>query len=179
MATKLADDPVLDVAFATDPPPPPKKRSRLFIALLLGGVMLAEGVVLYLVLPRSEQASTAGAAEAAPADAPTADAVEVSVGQFQCTNSVAARGSTIFLTFDVAATVARKQSEAFSLAVSSHHKARVRQAIIQVARSSSMEDLKDPEFSVLKRQIKEEINKVLRKSYVDEIVISDIRMIEQ
>ena len=56
---------------------------------------------------------------------------------------------------------------------------RVRQAVVKVARSSNREDLEDPNLSTMKRLIREEINKVLRKSFIIEVVISDFRTMEQ
>ena len=155
------------------------------VVLLVVTVMAVEAAVLYVLISQSSAAPPPGSGSAVTGEgvaAPSAlsgDVVEVSVGQFQTTNSIAARGSTVHVTFELTATVSRGQAEAFGGAVKDAHKARIRQAVVQVARSSTMEDLKDPELSVVKRQIKEEINKVLRKSYVNEVIISDYRTMEQ
>ena len=59
------------------------------------------------------------------------------------------------------------------------HSARVRQLVNQIVRRSSLEDLNDPNLSTIKRLIRQEVNRLLRKSYVIEVVISDIRTMEQ
>lgn len=107
------------------------------------------------------------------------DAVEVAIDSFSTTNSRAAPGSVIHLTFKLTAVVAAGQDMAFEHAANQHHNARVRQAVLKVARSASLEDLNDPNLTTIKRQLREEINKVLRKSYVTEVVISDFKTMEQ
>lgn len=107
------------------------------------------------------------------------DSVEVGIDSFSASNSLAAPGSVIHVRFNLVATVARGQETTFAELVSKSKQARVRQAVIKVARSASLEDLQDPELNVFKRQIKEEINKVLHKSYVNDVIISSFRTMEQ
>jgi flagellar basal body-associated protein FliL len=107
------------------------------------------------------------------------DTVEVQIDSFNASNSLAAPGSVLHIRFDLVATVAQGQETAFAELVSKGKQARVRQAVIKVARSASLEDLQDPELNVFKRQIKEEINKVLHKSYVNDVIISSFRTMEQ
>ncbi len=107
------------------------------------------------------------------------DTVEVPIDSFSVSNSLAAPGSVIHVRFKLVATVAEGQDIAFAELVGKSKQARVHQAVIKVARSASLEDLQDPELSVFKRQIKEEINKVLHKSYVNDIIISQFRTMEQ
>ena len=59
------------------------------------------------------------------------------------------------------------------------HKYSVRQAVEQIVRKAQREDLNDPNLSTLRRLIREEVNKVLGKSFVIEAVIHDFSMIEQ
>jgi hypothetical protein len=59
------------------------------------------------------------------------------------------------------------------------HTARIRQAVNKIVRSSSLEELNDPSLGTIKRLTREEINRLLRKSYVSEVVITDVRIIEQ
>ncbi|MBA3313080.1 MAG: flagellar basal body-associated FliL family protein [Planctomycetaceae bacterium] len=108
-----------------------------------------------------------------------ADAIEVAIDSFSTTNSRAAPGSVIHLSFKLTAVVGKGQDVAFENAANQHHSARVRQAVLKVARSASLEDLNDPNLTTVKRQLREEINNVLRKSYVAEIVISDFKTMEQ
>lgn len=107
------------------------------------------------------------------------DTVEVSIDSFSTSNSLAAPGSVIHVRFDLVVTVAEGQETTFQDLVSKSKKARVRQAVNKVARSASLEDLQDAELNVFKRQVKEEINKVLHKSYVNDVIISSFRTMEQ
>jgi flagellar basal body-associated protein FliL len=158
---------------------PPTRRTLLSKPLFLGVLLLvvSSGMAgTFLVLlndgetPPDELALTADE---------ESNAVEVTVDSFSTTNSRAAPGSVIHLTFKLTAVVAAGQDIAFENAANQHHNARVRQAVLKVARSASLEDLNDPNLTTIKRQLREEINKVLRKSYVNEVVISDFKTMEQ
>lgn len=107
------------------------------------------------------------------------DTVEVEIDSFKVSNSLAAPGSVIHVQFNLVATVANGQQTTFAELVTKSKQARVRQAVLKVARSASLEDLRDPELNVFKRQIKEEINKVLHKSYVNDVIISSFSTMEQ
>jgi flagellar basal body-associated protein FliL len=107
------------------------------------------------------------------------DTVEVRIDSFNTSNSLAAPGSVLHVRFDLVATVAEGQQTVFADLVSKGKQARVRQAVNKVARSASLEDLQDPELNVFKRQIKEEINKVLHKSYVNDVIIGSFTTMEQ
>lgn len=112
-------------------------------------------------------------------EAEEADTVEVEIDSFSASNSLAAPGSVIHVNFKLVASVASSQETTFAELVSKGKQGRVRQAIIKVARSASLEDLQDPELNVFKTQMKEEINKVLQKSYVNDVIISAFRTMEQ
>jgi flagellar basal body-associated protein FliL len=78
----------------------------------------------------------------------------------------------------VAAVVKTNDAVQFRESVTKH-KNRIRQAIEKIFRSAERDELNDANLNALKRSMKEEVNKVLRKSYVDEIVVYDFSMIEQ
>ena len=155
--------------------------SKLKFAGLLVLVMAAEAAAMYVLLPQpAPSALQATKSAASDEESSPANTVEVPIEPaFNVTNSRAAPGSTIHVSFKMVAVVARDQELAFDDAANKVHKARVRQAIVKVARSSSLDDLSDPELSTMKRLIREEINKILRKSYVSEVVISDFKQMEQ
>lgn len=46
-------------------------------------------------------------------------------------------------------------------------------------RSSNLEDLNDPDSYVIKRKIREEINKVLTKTLIIEVVMDKFRLMPQ
>ncbi len=158
---------------------PPARRTLLSKPLFLGVLLLVVSAGMagtFLVLLSDDE--TAHDELALTADEGS-DAVEVTVDSFSTTNSRAAPGSVIHLTFKLTAVVSSGQDIEFEHAANQHHNARVRQAVLKVARSANLEDLNDPNLTTIKRQLREEINKVLRKSYVTEVVISDFKTMEQ
>jgi len=166
-------------AVQNDTASPPARRTLLSKPLFLGVLLLVVSAGMagtFLVLLADDETPPDELALAAEEGT---DAVEVAIDSFSTTNSRAAPGSVIHLTFKLTAVVAAGQDIAFENAANQHHNARVRQAVLKVARSASLEDLNDPNLTTIKRQLREEINKVLRKSYVSEVVISDFKTMEQ
>ncbi|QDT98310.1 flagellar basal body-associated FliL family protein [Gimesia aquarii] len=107
------------------------------------------------------------------------DTAEVPIDNFSVTNNIAEPGATIHVTFNLVALVGEGAASDFGGMVKEKSKARVKQAVIQVVRKSSLSDLNDPQLGTMKRMMKEAINKVLKKSYVTEIVISEYRTMTQ
>lgn len=156
----------------------------LALAGVLLLVMTAEAVALYFFFGPPPNA-TASAAPMAAGEVRSyenageqPDTVEVALEAFNCTNSRVSPGSVIHVSFQLVAIVSGRQEQGFKSAMD-QHRGRIREAVLRVARSSSLEDLNDPTLSTLKRLIREEINKILRKSYVHEVVMSDFRTMEQ
>lgn len=161
--------------------------------LIIAGVvviaMALEAAIIFMMMPPKAAEVAAGEQAATSEDAPDAEApeepavsddfAEVLVDSFNCTNNRVAPGSVIHLSFKVIGIVRAKQKLSFEEGANHTHKTRVRQSIERIARSSSLEDLNDPNLSTLKRLIREETNKILGKSFVTEIVINDFRMLEQ
>jgi flagellar basal body-associated protein FliL len=159
------------------------KKLKLLALLLF--VMGVEAAVLYMWFPppgSQDSASSEDGRASAEADRLTAgvETVEVPIGSdtFTCTNTKAAVGAVVHVTFKLYAIVSRREEAEFSQAVRSHE-ARLRQAVITVARSSNREDLDDPNLSTIKRLMRERINKVLKKSFVIEVVVSEYKTMEQ
>ena len=158
----------------------------LKIFALLAFVMIAEaGVFYFLGITPGAKSETAGSEQGeSPEAADTqvdsqGDVVEVEINSLNVTNNRAAADSIIHITFTPVAVVSRDQRVAFDKAANKDHKARVRQAIVKVARSSSLEDLRDPNLTTIRRLIREEVNKVLRQSYIIEVIIPDFKTMEQ
>jgi len=183
------------------------RSSLMKVAAIVVVVMVVEGAVMFLMLPRGGAGGHANGAASGHAAASHGDghggghgaahgsghggghseehmaddsgAVEIPIDAFMCTNNRASPGSIVHLTFKLTAIVPVDQQVAFERAVNGTSKARVRQAIVKVARSSSMEDLSDPDLSTVKRLFREEMNKAIRKSHVVEVVISDFKTLIQ
>ena len=146
------------------------------ILVLVAVAMLGEaGLFLFLGVGTSGAADAASAevmpAEKAPKPADKGDElVEVEIHSFD---------TVIHISFKVHALLAKDQETKFKSAVSSSHKVRVRESIETIFRSATMEDLSDSSLSTLKRLVREEINRVLRQSYVVSIVFNDYKTIQQ
>jgi flagellar basal body-associated protein FliL len=150
----------------------------VFLGVILMVVMAAEAGVLLLFLPGpTADAQSEDGHSAADPEEP--QAVEVMVDTFSTTNARAAPGTVIHVNFKLTAVVPSGQQMAFDHAANQEHNARVRQAVLKVCRNASLDDLNDPSLTSIRRQLREEINKVLRKSYVTEVVISDYKTMEQ
>ena len=95
------------------------------------------------------------------------------------TNSIAAADTIVHIAFKLHALVATDQKDEFDAAANDKHKARVREAVEKIARSATLEDLEDSSLSTIRRLLREEINKVLRQSYVVDVVMSDYKTMKQ
>lgn len=126
------------------------------------------------------EAAAAGSGEKVPAETAKADGLaEVEVHNFTVTNNIAAADTIVHVAFKMYALVPSDQKSAFEDAAMVKNKARVREAVEKIARSATLDDLNDPNLGTLKRLLKEEVNKVLKQSYIVEVVISDFRTMEQ
>jgi flagellar basal body-associated protein FliL len=106
------------------------------------------------------------------------DMAEVPIGDFGSSNGTAAPGSIMHVDFKLSAVTAGNQAAALEAQLKSRQ-ARVRQIVNRIVRSSNLEELNDPNLATIKRQIREEINRLMRKSYIIEIVVTDVRIMEQ
>lgn len=104
---------------------------------------------------------------------------EVEIGSFQCANTTAIPSSIVHVNFKLCALVTRAKKDLFKDTVNGASNKRVREAVEKVARSATLDDLNDASLNSIKLQIKEEINRVLRKSYVEQSIIYDFTIMEQ
>jgi len=164
------------------PPKPPKKSGRLVLIGIMLAVMLVQGVVMYFLMTpkasagKGDDLKDPAAAEQEDAAGPD-DSMEVAMGEFNCTNT-ATPGVVIHIDFKLSAVTTSGQGAALEGLLKSHQ-ARVRQVVNRIVRSSKLEELNDPALGTIKRLIREEVNRLLRKSYVTEVIISDMRTVEQ
>jgi flagellar basal body-associated protein FliL len=186
MATDIAEEKETDVPVpeeVTPPEPLPqtgfrlssKKLKLILLLLLVMGVQVAVG---YMLLPEPAVSKSSEPETVDELD-PGINTVEVPLGQYNSTNSQAALGSVIHVSFKLTAIVAPENARAVKDAFSDTHESRIRAAVVRVVRSSSLEDLDDPELNVMKRKIRAEIDKVLPNSFIIEVIIGDVRLIPQ
>ncbi len=103
----------------------------------------------------------------------TDDQEEILVGEFSTTNDYASAGESIHLRFKLYATVVKTEAAEIKESVETVHNARIRAAVIEVCRGASLDDLEDPELGVMRRKIRERINRMLGRTAVSEIYITD------
>jgi hypothetical protein len=103
---------------------------------------------------------------------------EVLLGEFSFSNRSAVPGLIIHVDFNLAAVVLRRQASTLE-SQAKYHRGRIREAVNAIVRNSTLEELNDPNLATLKRLIRQEINRLLDNRLVHEVVINDIRIMEQ
>lgn len=172
-----------------DSEPAPAKRgllknTKVLIAIAIGALMVGEAAVLYIVLGPEQDATTVTPVvetETTPAESSVSaggNQRETEIGSFNCTNNQAAPGSILHISFRLAVTIPESDRDAFDTAVELH-KHRINEAVTVVFRRSTLEDLNDADLQTIKRRIQESINKVVSKSYVKDVIITEFRSLEQ
>jgi flagellar basal body-associated protein FliL len=173
--------------------PAKKKRfggKRVKIAVIVVVVMAIQAVAAFLLLPKGQATPAAGqAAEAGHATGAaeeshsssgekTESVDESEIGSFSV--SLEENSGILWnISFKLFATVSPAAKTEFSDLVGERYKARIKQAVVKIVRRSSIEDLRDPQLDLFKRNLKTEINNVLPERYVQEVIITDIRMMQQ
>jgi len=149
------------------------------VAGLLVLVMVGEFAMLFFVFGESSGDVDPNDPEILKAEElEDTDVVEVDIASFNCSNTLSAQGQIIHITFDLCVEVPRNLSENFNFA-KKDHKNRIKQAVSTIIRNAGTEELNDPHSSTIKRQIREEINKILNQSYVTSVLITGFRAVEQ
>jgi len=181
MATDVVEDQQSTADETADESPQPKRLSlsnrKVRVLILLVIVMAVEAVGMYLFI--HGRSGSAHAKTDEPDELQSVETVEVPIDTFRAVNTIASPGVGYHVEFKLTAVVARDQEVVFEQAVTKEHHARIHQAVEHVVRSASMEELNDPKLNVIRRKIKEEINKALRKSYVHQVIISGFQPIAQ
>lgn len=107
------------------------------------------------------------------------DYVEVELDDYSVTNTTAAQGHTIHVTFKLIALVSKSSQAQFETVVRKENRHRVKESVERIIRSASLNDLKDSQLDFIKRRMREDINKTLGNSYINKIVIIEFRLMEQ
>ena len=194
MATEVAEEPKAPTA-AHETPSAAKGGGKN--KLLIGGIVLTviavQVVATYLLMPHpaSSEASHKSqheqkghdqhapvASHESESEAAEGEVAEVPMGDFAFSNGRAAPGLIMHVDFKMVALTSSQRAASLD-AQFKLHSARIRQAVNKIVRSSSLEELHDPNLGTIKRSVREEINRVLKKSYVNEVLITDFRIMEQ
>jgi hypothetical protein len=157
---------------------------RVKLIAIIAGVMVLPAVGAALLLPKghaaapTEQSGEGGAAHAEESHSSKSEnVVEVEVGSFSV--SVEPDDAQMWnVSFKLFATVGTDVQGHFADA-SERFKARLRQAVVKVVRMSSIKDLRDPQLELMKREMKSQLNNVMPEPYIQEVVVSEIRVMQQ
>lgn len=141
---------------------------KVKILLLLVLVMAVEAGGFLLLVP----GGSAGPDEES-ADAADVETVEVEVDNFKASNANAAPGRLFQVELKLIGVVAKDQEVTFRLAATKDHKGLVKQEVESVMASASLEELRDSNRSMIKRRIKEKVNKALGRSYLIKVILND------
>lgn len=148
------------------------------IGLVVGLTVVMMGVG-YMFMPESSAESAPAEAEANEATEQLADdTVEVEIGKFNCTNSKAGIDVSVHVNFTLYAEVQASNEQPFRDA-KDKYEARIRDIVNRVARSASRDDLNDPALDTIKREFREEINRIVRKLYIIQVHIPDWQTMER
>lgn len=163
---------------------PKSGKKKLIVIAVIVLIVLAQLAVVYVFLlapsAKTEDKKTEVEQTAvAQGESALGDIVEVNIGtDFNCTNGKAHQGTVIHVNFKVVALVSTNEETSFKDAVKAAE-ARIKEAVMIVARQADIEALNDPNLGSIKRLIREQINKILKKSYIRDVVISEYSLIER
>ncbi len=189
MAARVAEKPLTQTSEPASTLPA-KGRSTQYG--LMGAIVLivvvVPAVVIYLLLPnppspdpshRSPAEGSAAAASHEPGGKGShAGFADVSLGEFKISNGTAVPGLTIEIEFKLTAVTAAQQAQGLEAQVKMHT-ARIRQAVNSIVRNADIDELNDPKLETIQRLIHEDVNRLLRKGYVNEVTITDVTITEQ
>lgn len=168
---------------AVDAKPASKFSGKLKIAVLIVTIMIVECGLAYWFFgsaapQTAESAESHGELGEDEIGHDDGEAVEVSLGDFDVTAFQPTSNTTLRVSFKLYATVRVKDEEAV-LTLIEERKHRFREQVLEIIRSSEMNDLTDPVLGLIKRKILEKTNRLLGKAMIRGIVFSDFSYYEQ
>lgn len=151
----------------------------------MAGVLLAfmvvQGTVMYFILDEfvapAAPIQTDEEVEAEDGDDLGAKKVEVPIDKFNTTTNFGGTG-TVHITFELSVTVVDGTEHEFRRTLEAH-KGRVGEAVLEVCRSLKRDELGDSKLSVMKRQIRDKLNRVLGTTSIIDILIPQFEFVEQ
>lgn len=152
----------------------PGSRGKLRSALITLAILIlaGQGVGIYVLMTKSN-------ADEEEVEAPVqVETSEVSLENFNCTNNVAVPGADTNINLFLVVTIADENLSEFTTA-NGKRPASIRQAVLEVLRSSTQDELQEHKLPTMKRRIKQQINKVLEKDWVEDVVIPEFRTHKQ
>jgi flagellar basal body-associated protein FliL len=192
MAADVAEQPKSAESAAHDAPASAKKKPTkiLVVAGIVMLVIVVQIVVTMMLLPghkssgggdhksESKEHATDDHHGGGEGEGAEGEFAEVTLGDYSFSNSTAVPGIIIHVDFKLSAVATSKMASSLESQLKVHQM-RVREKVNKIVRSSNLDELNDPNLGTIKRLIKEDINRLLRKTYVVEVIITDMRVMEQ
>jgi flagellar basal body-associated protein FliL len=182
----MTEAPAPAPAAAAEAAAKPKKKllsgKQIKLILIVAGVLILPAIGAALLLPKGhaasgEQSGEGGAHGEDSHPQKSENLVEVEVGSFSI--SFEPDDSQMWnVSFKLFATITTASQSQFADA-GEKYKARLRQAVVEVVRRSSIKDLRDPQLDLMKRALKSQLNNVLPEPYIQEVIVSEIRVMQQ
>ena len=175
-----------DASGATQPAGGNSTKLLIFGALILG--IAGATIVLESALVPQRSGSHAGrkredseqtSSHTEPMDKSAGDEfAEVALGDFSFSNRTALRGVITHVDFRLAALASLRHVSTLESQIKSNQ-GRIREAINKIVRNCNLDELNDPNLGAIKRLVREELNELLGKKLIVELLINDIRIIQQ
>jgi flagellar basal body-associated protein FliL len=169
---------------AADAAPAAKKGGKLKIIVLIVTIMIVECGLAYWFFGSAaphtaESAETEKSHEEEEEEGhDDGEGVEVALGDFDVTAFQPTSNTTLRVSFKLYATV-KVSDEATVTTLIEERKHRFRELVLEIIRSSEMNDLTDPVLGLIKRKILEKTNRLLGKAMIKGVVFSDFSYYEQ
>lgn len=159
-------------ALATAEEQKPKSKLPLKMILIVGGVLLLEGamVSMFWVMKGGPEPAEATSPIENTQEIPSKGFAEVVLAEsFQVDNYMKGRTRTM-VTLEVYARVEKKKFDELTELAEAHSK-ELRDRIRTLVSSAQPNDLKDPNLEVIKRMIKDAVEKIIGEGFVNEILL--------
>jgi flagellar basal body-associated protein FliL len=169
---------------AADAAAAPKKGGKLKVIVLIVTIMIVECGLAYwffgTAAPNTAESAESHGEEHEEEEEGHDDGegVEISLGDFDVTAFQPTSNTTLRVSFKLYGTV-RPNDEATVTTLVDERKHRFREQVLEIIRSSEMNDLTDPVLGLIKRKILEKTNRLLGKAMIKGVVFSDFSYYEQ
>lgn len=146
-------------------------NKKIKILALLVLVMGVEAGAMLLLLPAASSKGSSGTGEKEEADEDE-ETMVVEIGKFQYPNKRAAAAPT-YVKFTLKAKIAKSQEVDFLQKAKKDYEAEVHEVVQSIILAADAPELEDPMHVAICNKLREEINKIIKKSYIKRIILND------
>ena len=165
-----------------------KPNKLLTIGAIILGLAAVQVVTTYVLMSATAESTTDSKHEQkdhsatgrhdSEHDEAKSEFTEVAVGDFSFSNTAAMRNVITHVNFKLTA-LARSAEASMVESQIDWNQERIREAVNKIVRNSNLDELYDPSLEAIKRLICQDINGLLGKKLIVEVMINDIRVIQQ